>query len=172
MARRTKGPPDRSIDSTWVRLLDDVFRIPGTNIRFGLDGIIGLIFPAAGDAVTAGAAITLLTRALRERVPTIVLVRMLMNVGFDFLIGLVPGLGDIMDFAFKGSRRNLRLIERHAGKGRKRPGVVDYLVVGTGFVLAVLLVVVPFLLLLWLGDVAADDIGDALRDAFESLGGA
>ena len=118
MARRSPRP---SPDSGWVRLLDDVFRIPGTNIRFGLDGIVGLLFPAIGDAVTASAAATLLIRALRERVPTIILVRMLGNVGIDFLLGLVPGLGDLMDFFYKGARRNLRLIERFSGQGRGNP---------------------------------------------------
>ncbi|MEM6928172.1 MAG: DUF4112 domain-containing protein [Myxococcota bacterium] len=168
MARRSPSSSS-SLDSGWVRLLDDVFRIPGTNIRFGLDGIIGLVFPAAGDAVTAGAAITLLTRALRERVPTVVLFRMLLNVGLDFLIGLVPGLGDVLDFFYKGSRRNLRLIERFRGQGRKRPGIIDYLVVGSGFVVAVLLVVVPFLVLMWLSTLQTDDLAALLRQAFEAV---
>jgi len=164
MARRPPAPSSSS-DSLWVSLLDDIFRIPGTNIRFGLDGIIGLIFPGAGDAVTGAAAITLLLRALRERVPTIILVRMLGNVGLDFLLGLVPGLGDAVDFVYKGSRRNLRLIERFSGQGRRRPGLLDYAVVGVGLILSVGLLAVPIVLLVLLGGVGADDIARF----FESL---
>lgn len=165
MARRDRTSVG-TIDSTWVRLLDDVFRIPGTNLRFGLDGIIGLFFPAVGDAVTGAAAVTLLLRGLRERVPTIILVRMLGNVGLDFVIGLLPGLGDAVDFFYKGSRRNLRLIERFSGKGRKRAGLFDYLVVGVGFVGAAAIVIVPTVLLLWLGTMGVDDLRALLERTF------
>ena len=34
-------------------LLDSRFRIPGTDIRFGLDALVGLV-PYAGDLVTFG----------------------------------------------------------------------------------------------------------------------
>ena len=160
----------RGRDSLWVRLLDDVFRIPGTNIRFGLDGIIGLMVPALGDAVTGAAAVTLLLRGLRERVPTIILIRMLGNVGLDFVIGLVPGLGDLLDFFYKGSRRNLRLIERFSGQGRRRAGVFDYLVVGTGLSLAALIVVVPTVVLIVFGDRVAASMGEQLDLLRDSLG--
>lgn len=167
MARRNL--PERAQDSLWVRLLDDFIRIPGTNIRFGLDGIIGLLFPAAGDAVTGAAAATLLLRALRERVPTIILVRMLANVGLDFLLGLVPGLGDALDFFYKGSRRNLRLIQRFSGQGRARAGVLDYLIVGFGLGVAALAVVVPTALLIYLGGYGADDLASLLKSTWESF---
>ncbi len=167
MARRPPSSPASSPpDSLWVRLLDDVFRIPGTNIRFGLDGIIGLLFPGAGDAVTGAAAITLLLRALRERVPTIILVRMLGNVAIDFALGLVPGLGDAIDFLYKGSRRNLRLIERFSGQGRRRAGLLDYAVVGVGLVLSVALLAVPFVLFALFADLTVADLTSTL----DSLG--
>lgn len=150
-----------------MRLLDDVFRIPGTNIRFGLDGIIGLLVPGAGDAVTGAAAITLLLRALRERVPTIILVRMLGNVAIDFALGLVPGLGDAVDFFYKGSRRNLRLIERFSGKGSRRAGILDYLVVGLGLLLSLALLAVPVVILVLLGPVTITDVTRLLQSIAE-----
>ena len=44
----------------------------------------------------------------------IVLVRMVLNAAVDFLIGLVPFLGDVVDVGFKGNRKNLELFHRHA----------------------------------------------------------
>src|SRR5690554_4648035 len=77
-----------------VRLLDDALRIPGTKFGVGLDGLLGLLFPALGDAVGAVASVSLLLLAFRMRVPKVVLGRMVINVGIDALVGAVPLLGD------------------------------------------------------------------------------
>jgi len=95
------------------RLLDDRFALPGTRRRFGLDPIIGLV-PIVGDAIPAAMALWLIAEAARFRLPRVVVARMIANVVIDFLIGLVPFIGDLFDFASKPSARNLVLFRRYA----------------------------------------------------------
>jgi hypothetical protein len=92
--------------------LDDRFRIPGTNRRVGLDGLIGLV-PGVGDAATTLIATYILLEAARLGVPKTVLARMLANVGVDFVVGLVPLAGDLADFVWKANRRNALLLCDH-----------------------------------------------------------
>jgi hypothetical protein len=92
--------------------LDDRFRIPGTNRRVGLDGLIGLV-PGIGDVGTTLIAAYIVLEAARLGVPKTVLARMLANVGVDFAIGLVPLVGDLADLAWKSNRRNANLLRDH-----------------------------------------------------------
>ncbi len=94
-------------------LLDDLVVVPGTGHRIGLDPLIGLI-PFAGDAITAVMAAWIIIESTRFGIPAIVIVRMLLNAGVDFAVGLIPFVGDLVDFGFKGNRRNLELFHRHA----------------------------------------------------------
>jgi hypothetical protein len=137
----------------WVRLLDDGFRVPGTNYRIGLDGIVCLLLPAAGDALSAVSALSLFYLAYQRRVPYSVFARMLLNVGLDALIGAVPVLGDLFDFAWKANRRNLVLIERatQAQELRGERGrLVDRLLLGLILLALLGLLLLPFALSLWL----------------------
>src|SRR5262245_10524679 len=70
-----------------VKLLDEAVRIPFTNIHIGLDPILGFLLPGAGDAITSTGSIALLFLALKERVPTIGLLRMLGNILLDGIVG-------------------------------------------------------------------------------------
>jgi hypothetical protein len=129
-----------------VRFLDDGLRVPGTRFRVGFDGLIGLLFPGAGDAVTAVSALSLFWLALQRGVPRPVLFRMAINVGLDALIGAIPVLGDLFDFGFKSNRKNLRLIERAVGQPERPRQLADYLVI-TLFALVILSVIaLPILL--------------------------
>ncbi|SDD93091.1 DUF4112 domain-containing protein [Kordiimonas lacus] len=94
-----------------ARLLDSQFRIPGTNIRFGLDSIVGLL-PVAGDTVTATMAAYIIFEAFRIGVRRTIIVRMLGNLVIDWVIGSIPVIGDLFDVGFKANQRNIRLIER------------------------------------------------------------
>ena len=109
-------------------LLDDAIRVPVLNRRIGLDPLIGLI-PGAGDTVAALMAATTLLSALKHGVPGVTIARMGVNIALDYLIGLVPLLGDLGDFAFKANRRNLELLRRDA-LGKRKASTGDYLVVG------------------------------------------
>ena len=92
--------------------LDDRFQVPGTSFRVGLDGLVGLI-PGIGDAATNAITGYIIFRAWRLGVPRSVLMRMLSNLGIDFVVGLVPVFGDLFDIGFKANRRNAHLLRRH-----------------------------------------------------------
>ncbi|SOD95859.1 DUF4112 domain-containing protein [Caenispirillum bisanense] len=95
--------------------LDDRFRLPGTNIRVGLDGIAGLV-PGVGDTATTAVAGWIILEAWRLGMPRRDLVAMAGTVGVDWAIGLVPLVGDVFDVGFKANRRNIRRILRHFGE--------------------------------------------------------
>jgi hypothetical protein len=132
----------------WAVLLDSIFRVPGTNIRFGLDAIVGLI-PGIGDISTPVFAALLLLQAVRMRLPLVVQARMVLNAAIDMLVGLVPILGDLVDVGWKANLRNLALLERHARPG-VAPSRADYYFVGVCLALLALIAVMPVMLLIWL----------------------
>jgi len=145
-----------------VTLLDDRFRIPGTDLRFGLDPIIGILFPGIGDAVSGTGSIGLLTLALRRGVPRIVLWRMVLNVLIDTIFGSLPIVGDIFDVAFKANRRNFELIRSHESPGAKG-SPWDYLVVALGVSLAIVSIIVPFVAIFYFGFNYGPELLDELR---------
>ncbi len=101
-----------------ARLLDDLIRIPGTNIGIGLDPIIGLV-PGVGDVIGGLLSSYILMVAAQEGVPASVLTRMLGNIALDSLVGVVPIVGDLFDVGVKSNRRNVDLLERYLAAPRK-----------------------------------------------------
>ena len=95
--------------------LDDRFSFPGTNIRFGLDGLLGLV-PGVGDTASSLVSLYLVIEARRIGVSRLTITRMLFNVLLDWAIGLIPLLGDIFDIAYKANRRNIRLLKKHLAR--------------------------------------------------------
>ena len=93
-------------------LFDDRFRLPFTGRRFGLDGILGLI-PGFGDAATGAVSLYLAAEAWRLGMPLNAILRMGMNVGIDTLLGAIPLVGDLFDFAWKANQKNVRLVLHH-----------------------------------------------------------
>lgn len=130
---------------TLTRLLDNAIRIPGTDITIGLDPILGALLPELGDALTGVLSLALLAVAYQERVPKWVLLRMLLNIGLDALLGAVPFVGDLFDFAFKANDKNLALIERHRGDPSQPATLGDKLVVASALGVAVVVALVPIL---------------------------
>src|SRR5215510_13963045 len=116
----------RSLDRI-ASLLDDFIRIPILNIRIGLDPILGML-PWAGDTLTAIFSLYLIGSAIQYQLPKVVILRMAMNVAFDYLIGLIPFVGDASDFFIKSNRWNMNLLRRYA-KERRQPSVSDYIFV-------------------------------------------
>ncbi len=125
-ADRREGSEIESLERI-VRVLDDLIRIPILNLRIGLDPILGLL-PGLGDTATAIFSLYLIGSAIRYRVPKIIILRMAMNVAFDYLLGIVPLVGDATDFFIKSNRWNLNLLRRYA-RERRQPGFSDYLFV-------------------------------------------
>ncbi len=132
----------------WSVLLDSAFRVPGTNLTFGLDPILGLI-PGLGDLTSPLFAAFLLVHAVRMRIPRVVQVRMLINAAIDVLVGLIPVLGDFFDFGWKANVRNLALLERHAHPESK-PTRGDWIFVLSMIGVLVALTVIPLLFAVWL----------------------
>jgi hypothetical protein len=109
-----KSYPSRELERLRAlgRFLDSAIRIPGTQFRFGLDPIIGLI-PFIGDAIGALFSFYIIVQAARLGAPNSTLTRMIGNVGLDTLLGEIPLLGDLFDFSFRSNTRNLALLESH-----------------------------------------------------------
>jgi hypothetical protein len=135
---------------TLTRWLDDVIRIPGTNIRIGADAILGFFVPGLGDAASGVASLGLLMLAMQRGLPRIVLARMILNLAVDALIGAIPLVGDLFDVTWKANRKNLDLIKRHEVNPHARASTVDYLLVGAGIVIILLAIALPIAVAVWL----------------------
>ena len=94
-------------------IMDDLLRVPGTKLRFGLDPIIGLL-PGIGDVTSAIVSALAFVHAARSGVPKILLARMAMNILINELVGIIPGLGDAFSFWFKSNVRNYELLRRYS----------------------------------------------------------
>lgn len=94
-----------------ARLLDVAFVLPGTNIRYGIDGLIGLV-PVVGDLLTTALSLWIVREARALGAPRHLVARMLGNVALDGVVGLVPFAGDAFDVMFRANVRNVRLLRR------------------------------------------------------------
>lgn len=93
-------------------VLDSQWRIPMTNWRFGVDALAATV-PVVGSLSTAAVSAYMIKRAHGMGVPNHILAQMIGNVAFDAVIGSVPVVGVLFDFAYKANRRNVRLLRRH-----------------------------------------------------------
>jgi hypothetical protein len=137
---------DENLDFV-AHLLDDWFRVPGTSIRFGLDGLVGLV-PGLGDILAGLASSIIILGAWVRGVPYITLVRMVVNVGLDVVIGAIPLLGDAFDIAWKANRRNYALLVRCLEQPRRQTwrDWVFLLLIAAALVA---IFMVPLLMILW-----------------------
>jgi Domain of unknown function (DUF4112) len=120
-----------------AQLMDNQFRIPIIDWRFGFNAIIDLI-PEFGDIATTLVALYLLVSAVRYRVPKITLLRMGLNIGIYFLVGIIPFVGYVFAVWWKPNMRNLDLIRRRATvsaeeakRGRKSDWLFVSLIIGS-----------------------------------------
>jgi hypothetical protein len=98
-----------------AKLLDVAFIVPGTKIRYGIDGLIGLI-PVVGDIITTAISLWLVREARALGAPWHITARMLGNVAVDGVVGLVPVAGDAFDVMFRANVRNVRMLKRWLDK--------------------------------------------------------
>jgi hypothetical protein len=98
-----------------AKLLDVAFILPGTNIRYGIDGLIGLI-PVVGDIITTAISLWLVREARALGAPWHITVRMLGNVALDGVVGIVPLAGDAFDVMFRANVRNVRMLKHWMDK--------------------------------------------------------
>jgi hypothetical protein len=120
----------------WVerisRLMDSQFRVPGTTWRFGLDPLMGLI-PVVGGLPSLAISGVLILTMMRHGASGQLVIRMLLNVILDTVMGAIPVVGNIFDFAYKANDKNVRLLRRHYAEGKYQGS-------GRGLLVVVLLV--------------------------------
>jgi hypothetical protein len=151
-------PPGRWERGTWLFrdetlrrleiLLDEAFRIPFTRIRFGIDGIIGLV-PGLGDVLAGLLSLIIPIAAWIRGVPYITLMRMGVNLGIGVLVGSIPILGDAFDIGWKANRRNYLLLQRHLGEPRRHTWKDWMFLIVLACVMG-LVFAIPIVLLVWL----------------------
>jgi hypothetical protein len=126
-------------------VLDDWFRIPGTSIRFGIDGIVGMI-PGVGDILGGIASCIIVLAAWFRGVPNITVARMVANVAIEVAVGTIPFVGDLFDIAFKANRRNYKLLEASLRAAPRTTGP-DWLFFGVLGLFMLALTMVPVFLM-------------------------
>ena len=119
-----------------AQVLDRSIRVPGTDVRIGLDPIVGLI-PGFGDAVAGLAGSMILFLAAQLHVPKIVLVRMSVNIALNGMIGAIPLIGDVFSVWFQSNVRNVALLERHIVASDRESTFGDWV-----FVLGLVLIII------------------------------
>jgi hypothetical protein len=130
-------------------LLDQRFTIPGTQIRIGLDPILGLI-PGIGDVIANLTGSVILFIAAQCRLPKIVLLRMGLNLAVNSIIGAIPIFGDVFSIWFRSNAKNAALLERYARGEAQGASAGDWFFV-VALILALLLVIAGIVLALaWL----------------------
>jgi hypothetical protein len=129
-------------------LLDDIFRIPGTKIRFGLDALIGWV-PGVGDAMTGIASFLIVFASWRRGTKGVTLARMIANVLLETGIGAIPVAGDVFHVIWKANRRNYRLLLRE----REQPGAstsLDWMFLAVLLLAVIAAAAIPIAILIWL----------------------
>ena len=129
-------------------LLDDIFRIPGTKIRFGLDALIGWV-PGIGDAMAGIASFLIVFASWRRGAKAVTLVRMIANVLLETAIGAIPVAGDVFHVVWKANRRNYRLLIRE----KEEPGAntrQDWMFLAVLLFAAIAAAGIPIAILIWL----------------------
>jgi Domain of unknown function (DUF4112) len=139
-----------------AKLMDSQFRIPGTNVRFGLDALIGLI-PGAGDFATFLVSGYMMLTLANNGASGFVLARMALNVLIDSLVGAIPIIGDLFDVAFKANARNMKLMHEHFVEGRHKGGAWKVMLPVLIVLLAVVcgMVYLAYRLFMWLYELLA-----------------
>ncbi len=123
MKTKRKQPIANSPDLKWVdkitHVMDSKFKIPGTDFRFGLDPILGLV-PGLGDATSLAISGSLIYYMARFGASKKLVMMMIGNVILDATIGSIPILGNIFDFTYKANQRNVNMLRRYHQEGKYR----------------------------------------------------
>lgn len=129
----------------YAKLLDSQFRIPFTNITFGIDPIVGLI-PGLGSFSGLILGSVLIVISAKSGVSSQTKAKMIRNLLFDFLFGLIPIIGNIKDFFYKANERNFKLLDEHIQEG-KHDGSVAEVVVDSAKKIFIVVLIVSILLI-------------------------
>ena len=124
---------------SWI--LDELIRVPGTNIRFGLDPILGIL-PYGGETVATIIGATILGEAGKKGIPFRSLIKMGGNMLLNAVVGVVPFIGDAFSFWFKSNSRNYKMLNTYleSDEGDQESGGWGPLIVVSGIIGLVLLI--------------------------------
>lgn len=89
-------------------VLDEGIRVPGTDFRFGIDPVLGVL-PGAGDVFSGGLSLYIVVESARLGVSYATLLKMIANISLDVAVGTIPVVGDAFDFVWKANKRNFEL---------------------------------------------------------------
>lgn len=133
-------------------LLDNSISVPGTKFRFGLDPLLGLLGVAAGSGDIVGGAVGayIISQAARMGIPSDVVWQMVGNILLDSLVGLIPGLGDLLDFAWKANTRNIALLDQHLPASSNTEKSNPFFVLGITLLTILIVIGCAFLTLLFI----------------------
>jgi hypothetical protein len=129
-------------------LLDDFIKVPGTPVRFGLDGIVGVI-PGIGDLIGGIASCIIIIAAWVRGVSYATVGRMVANLVIEVSIGSIPILGDMFDIAWRANRRNYALLTGSIYEPRKYTIQSWFFLAALCLVMAAL-IIVPMILVTWM----------------------
>lgn len=120
------GDIERELDhlNRLARTLDSRFILPGTSIRFGLDTVIGLL-PGIGDTLVAAPSAWIIWRGHRMGIGKRHVARMVANSAADYVIGLVPVIGDLFDVGFKANLRNVAILRERLDARKQAYGALQ-----------------------------------------------
>jgi hypothetical protein len=146
--RRSSSLDDEHLELL-ARVLDDAFAVPGTNIRFGLDAIVGLI-PGLGDLVTSAMSFLIVFAAWQRGLPRVTVARMVGNIAVDTLLGAMPIVGDLFDLAWKSNKKNMALLKRATADTGAKNQAKDWVALLFLVVAAIAMIAIPVWVLVWL----------------------
>jgi Domain of unknown function (DUF4112) len=128
-------------------LLDNQFRVPFTQTRFGVDFLVGLI-PTVGDWLSFGISSTLVMSMMRRGIGVGMLFKMLGNITLDAVVGSIPILGDFFDLHYKANRRNVALLKQYYVENPNPPAAKkSFFIIGIIFLM---LLIAIFIGAIWL----------------------
>ncbi|MDE1177102.1 MAG: DUF4112 domain-containing protein [Edaphobacter sp.] len=148
--KRAKGLFDDENLDILSHILDDFIQIPGTSIRFGLDGIMGLI-PGFGDVLGGIASCIIILAAWMRGVPYVTVARMVANVGIEVIFGSIPIVGDMFDIAWRANRRNYALLAGSLENPRKHT-IQSWIFLGCLCLVMFFIMLIPMLIVAWLAN--------------------
>ncbi len=132
-----------------AKWLDDLLRIPGTNIKVGLDPLIALL-PGFGSAAATTAGGAILLSAIQNRAPVKLLGRMAGNMAVNAVLDAIPGIGPALSVWWRSNSRNNDLLQKHLAGHSGPPATVQTKMLVLGL-LVFLVLVLALNIALWLG---------------------
>src|SRR5262249_24674410 len=137
---------DEALDQL-ASVLDDIFHIPGTRIRFGLDPLLGLL-PGLGDAISGATSMLIIVAGWRRGLPRVTLARMFANVAIDSLLGALPIFGDLFDVWWNANRMNVNLLRKAQASPHRRRWH-DWLFFVVLLFMVAAIVTLPIVVVIW-----------------------